>query len=403
MNEIKRRIREQIANGVPAAQVYREFSGQGIKDAKLAHLIATSPNDALCAQHRGKVYILVGIMLLAALGVAVIALGMGMQFSPMVGWIIAGVAVSFQLLFVWGFYRNAAWAYSATLILSMPGLAKQIAPVFADFSLANLFGALFSVGFLGFVFYVQMKLFPNLVVLAPRKVKGRYVFTDGAATVVVPATTPTAPAESVESVEPTAPAASPWRSVARIGGGVLAVLLLVVVLFMLRGELLPTANTEAATPPSLARPPAVVAPAASAQASVEVDVAKLHDVTEASLPGRFPAAQWQCRDGDVRHNLGTRQCFAPFAKINGLAARELFFFFESDGHLGTVKMDFLPGEEEAVKNRFDQRYGTPTVAGDGDAALLLWREDSGGMFATRRSPEPNMDHYQALWFARAPL
>ncbi|MNO02469.1 hypothetical protein D3C76_1872660 [compost metagenome] len=47
----------------------------------------------------------------------------------------------------------------------------------ASGSVATFVGLAISIGLLVFVCYVRQKLFPDLAFLAPKKVKGRYVFS----------------------------------------------------------------------------------------------------------------------------------------------------------------------------------------------------------------------------------
>ncbi|MNQ62507.1 hypothetical protein D3C85_768550 [compost metagenome] len=100
----------------------------------------------------------------------------GSTIGPNAGWIIGGLSALIPLLFAWGFYNHLAGAYNAYIILSLVSAPRQLEGL-ASGSVATFVGLAISIGLLVFVCYVRQKLFPDLAFLAPKKVKGRYVFS----------------------------------------------------------------------------------------------------------------------------------------------------------------------------------------------------------------------------------
>lgn len=80
-----------------------------------------------------------------------------------------------RFFLTWGFYKNLAGFYNAYLLLQVAQLPKA----FKDFNTAPLITLVavgVNVAVLAYVWYVRYKLFPDFLVLSPKKQSGKYVF-----------------------------------------------------------------------------------------------------------------------------------------------------------------------------------------------------------------------------------
>ncbi|MDR2872131.1 MAG: hypothetical protein LBV45_06350 [Xanthomonadaceae bacterium] len=172
--EIKARIGELLSSGTPKAEIFAQLSGQGIKDRLLAIYIACYPDSALFDRHRGKVKLLVAIMLAKAVIVFLQTYYiLGEEFGPNAELpFVAFLIASIELLFARGFYTKRVGAYDVYVLLSILSMRRLL----VDFSLV---GIIIKIGIITYVIYVRWKILPKAPFLAiPRKVKGQYVFVD---------------------------------------------------------------------------------------------------------------------------------------------------------------------------------------------------------------------------------
>lgn len=174
--QAKAKVKELLSSGVPKSEVFTQLSGQGVKDRLLAYLIASNPDPYLCDMHDRKVNTVITLMFIQATLALLIGFAVGSSIGPNAGWIIGGLSALIPLLFAWGFYNHLAGAYNAYIILSLVSAPRQLEGL-ASGSVATFVGLAISIGLLVFVCYVRQKLFPDLAFLAPKKVKGRYVFS----------------------------------------------------------------------------------------------------------------------------------------------------------------------------------------------------------------------------------
>jgi hypothetical protein len=106
-----------------------------------------------------------------------IGFSIGSTIGPNARWVIGGLSALVPLLFAWGFYNHLAGAYNAYIVLSMGSAARQVEGVISG-SISMFIGSVIGIGMFAFVCYVRQKIFPDLAFFTPRKVKGRYVFSN---------------------------------------------------------------------------------------------------------------------------------------------------------------------------------------------------------------------------------
>lgn len=175
--EIKARVHDLLVVGTPKSTVFAQLSGQGLKDAKLAHRIASFADPNRCDAHGGKVKLLVALMVLQALLAFVLAFSLGEQIGPNARWIVAGLITLIPLLVAWGFHDHRAWAYNVYIMLTIVQLPRALEGFTAN--PAETLGFLFlNIALLAFVWYVRGKIFPDFMFMNARKLNGQYVFVD---------------------------------------------------------------------------------------------------------------------------------------------------------------------------------------------------------------------------------
>lgn len=174
--EIQASVRQLLDRGVPRSEVFARLSGQGMKDSRLAYFIASRVDPARREQHRGKVRVLVALMVVLALIGFVVGFGTGARIGPNAKWIFAFGIALLTLLFAWGFHAARVGFYNAYILLSIIQIPKSFEGFAAD-PLSASIGLAFNGGLLAFTWYVRHCLFPDFNFLNPRKVKGQYVFS----------------------------------------------------------------------------------------------------------------------------------------------------------------------------------------------------------------------------------
>jgi predicted branched-subunit amino acid permease len=175
--EIKAQVVQLLSEGVAKSDVFTRLTGQGVKDRLLAYLIASHADPERCRANRGH---LLAIRIIAWLQVVIgvlVGYAAGSEISPVAGLIVAALAAAFTLLFVWGFSKNNAGAYNAYLILTITQLPRQFSG-FEEHPVSTLIGLLIGLALLAYVWYVRTRIFPDFNFIAPRKVNGKYVFSE---------------------------------------------------------------------------------------------------------------------------------------------------------------------------------------------------------------------------------
>jgi hypothetical protein len=116
---MRTRARELLVNGMTKSKVFEQLSGQGVKDAPLAYFIASYVDPARREAHRGKIRILIAIMLIQALLGFVFGYGLGARMGPDAAWIAGGLIAAIPLWIGWGFHKNWVGAYNAYIVLTI--------------------------------------------------------------------------------------------------------------------------------------------------------------------------------------------------------------------------------------------------------------------------------------------
>ena len=175
--EIQAKVRELLLAKTPKATVFRQLSGQGVKDSQLAYFIASYADPQRCKRYQSQVNILIGIMFVLALIGFFVGFGIGAKISPNAQWITGALIALITLLFAWGFYANRVGAYNAYIMLSLIQLPKSLEGFTSD-PIPTTIAFAINIALLAYVLYVQKKIFPDFAFITPKKVKGEYVFTD---------------------------------------------------------------------------------------------------------------------------------------------------------------------------------------------------------------------------------
>lgn len=169
-------IARRIDQGESKASIHRSLSGGELSERQVASLIATHADPRLTRQHAGLVTTLVTIswiqlaLALVVILVAAAPLGLGALLFLM------AFTAAFGYLFIWGFKHHKAWAYTAAFILSCSNLPKTLKD-FSSEPITSIVALLVGAAILAFTWHVRSKLFPDLLFLGPRKVKGSFVFS----------------------------------------------------------------------------------------------------------------------------------------------------------------------------------------------------------------------------------
>lgn len=175
--EIKNKVNELLASGVAKTEVFAQLSGQGVKDNQLAYYIAAYASPSLTEEYASKVSTLVTLMFIQSLIAFFMGFVIGAKIGPTAQWVFAVLIASIPLLFAWGFYKNYVGAYNAYILLSVVQLPKQFTGI-SESPIATSIGIAVGLGILIFVWYLQRKIFPDFLFVAPKKIKGKYVFSD---------------------------------------------------------------------------------------------------------------------------------------------------------------------------------------------------------------------------------
>ncbi|WP_085706093.1 DUF3592 domain-containing protein [Pseudomonas sp. B8(2017)] len=175
--EVQEKVRELLDANIAKSEVFSQLSGQGVKDSQLAYFIASYADPVRCDEHDRKVNILITIMLVQALIGFILGMTQGAGIGPAAKWIVSISMILIPLLWVWGFYNHRVVAYNAYILLALPQFPKTLAG-FASNPATTTVSLVISIVMLAFVWYVRGKIFPDFAFVTPRKVKGKYFFTD---------------------------------------------------------------------------------------------------------------------------------------------------------------------------------------------------------------------------------
>jgi len=175
--EIKAKVHALLAIGTPKTEVFEQFSGQGATDRQLAFSIASyaDPNKRLI--HQRKVNILIGIMFIQAILAFFVGAEIGAKSGPKAIWAVGALLMLIPLLFALGFYKGWVGAYNAYILLTSMDLPRSLQG-FSTRPIATTIGFIIGVALLAYVWYVRRQLFPDFAFFGPKKLKGKYVFSD---------------------------------------------------------------------------------------------------------------------------------------------------------------------------------------------------------------------------------
>lgn len=174
--DIRANIEQRIAEGEGKSSIFGALRGQGINDRVLAHLIASHADPKLIAQHPRLIQSMVILAWLqVALGMLA-SLHLALTVSPFAGLLAAGFIGGFCYLFVWGFRNSRAWAYNASIILSIINLPRALGDLATEPG-SSLFALALGVAWIGYTWFVRSKLFPDFAFMGPRKAGGLYQFS----------------------------------------------------------------------------------------------------------------------------------------------------------------------------------------------------------------------------------
>lgn len=174
--EIQEQIKLRLSNGESKSSTFQQLCGQGVSDRVVAHMIASYASQELCDRHSKLIDAMIVISWLQLAFAVLVSIAIGIKAGLAALLIITALLGAFAYLFVWGFTNNKAWAYNATILLSIVNLPKSLTDLSAS-PISSIIGLAVGVGLIAFTWYVRSKIFPDFSFIAPKKIKGTYVFT----------------------------------------------------------------------------------------------------------------------------------------------------------------------------------------------------------------------------------
>lgn len=174
--EIQGEISRRLSAGESKSSVFQLMQGNDLSDRKIAHLIASHVDQRLCSQHQGliKAMVIIAWVQLAFSLLATLVAGEKMGLIACL--LFVAFVGAFAYLFVWGFSNNKAWAYNASILLTIINLPKTLAS-FKEAPTSSIVALILGTGVLAFTWYVRNKLFPDFLFISAKKVKGSYIFS----------------------------------------------------------------------------------------------------------------------------------------------------------------------------------------------------------------------------------
>lgn len=380
--QIRSAIDERLAQGHPKTAIFQALSGQGLSDRRLADLMATRPHPVLLQRHAGLIKAQVGIAWAQLVLVLLFCLWAGLKTGGVGGLIVTlfilALMGGFMYLFVWGFQRNRAWAYTASLVLGIMNLPKTLMDL-PDAPTAGSIGLLVALGLLGFTWHVRSKLFPDLTAFGPRKLDGEYRFARVEPLSAVPAA----------RAEP-AVRAAPTRSLAaRLRLAFLLVLLALVCFGAWVSQRFPNEVREYRLHLTTERPEA------------QFHIGFLSDEwTEDDLRKQLGWLKFRCQANRPGQYLDERSCFADIRSYNRVPAMTASFYF-AQGKLNRAALQLPSWEHEGGLTLLFRMLGKPQGAqADASAGVRLvgWQLDNGGaVYYNRDRPLNPLERNGIFW------
>ncbi|MFG6414228.1 hypothetical protein ACG02S_09985 [Roseateles sp. DC23W] len=174
--EIQAEVTRRLAQENSKTSTFKALKGKGVRDAVLANMIASYAEPARVEAHTLAVKILVGISWLQLVLAVMVVLMLGVSFGWLMALVLTAATGAFCYLFVWGFKNHKAGVYNAWLFLTVINFHRHFKD-FAEAPTMNTILLLLNIGLLGFIFYLRSKLFPDMVLVGPMKVRGEYRFS----------------------------------------------------------------------------------------------------------------------------------------------------------------------------------------------------------------------------------
>ena len=175
--EIRAKVTEMLSSGVKKQDVFNALSDKGIKDRRLAFLIASHVNAQRCTQNKWHIRAAIGIVCLQLIWGLLVSIMLALRLALVDGLIVGALLTLISLFFIWGFAKNKAGIYSVFIILGILGVPRQMQG-FEQQPLETAIGLVLSLVIVGYIVFVRYRLFPDLYWYGPRKAGGAYVFTD---------------------------------------------------------------------------------------------------------------------------------------------------------------------------------------------------------------------------------
>ncbi|MCP4597507.1 hypothetical protein [Neptuniibacter sp.] len=174
--EAKKRVVEMLGSGVPKKEVFEQLKDRGIRDNKLAMMIASVPDELLCILHEGKNNILVIVYSL----LAILAIwGTYMTAPDNIRTFSLVILIVTNLLFIWGFFSFKLIAYNVFIFLSLVTIPKDAVAVIAANDIPGMVGIGLSVLVLAYVWFIRSRLYPDIGFIGVKKDKaGQYQFSE---------------------------------------------------------------------------------------------------------------------------------------------------------------------------------------------------------------------------------
>lgn len=383
--QIRSAIDERLAQGHPKTAIFQALSGQGLSDRRLADLMATRPHPVLLQRHAGLIRAQVGIAWAQLVLVLLVCLWAGLKTGGVAGLIgallVLALVGGFMYLFVWGFQRNRAWAYTASLVLGIINLPKVLMDL-PQAPAAGAVGLLVALGLLGFTWHVRSKLFPDLTAFGPRKLDGEYRFARVEPLSAVPA------ARAVRAVS--AVRAVPTRSLAaRLRLAFLLVLLALVCFGAWVSQRFPNEVREYRLHFTTERPEA------------QFHIGFLSDEwTEDDLRKQLGWLKFRCQANRPGQYLDERSCFADIRSYNRVPAMTASFYF-AQGKLNRAALQLPSWEHESGLTLLFRMLGRPQGAqarASAGVRLVGWQLDNGGaVYYNRDRPLNPLERNGIFW------
>lgn len=164
---VRARMDELLAQGVGKTEVFRQLATTDIKPRVLAGWLAATPDMSARQAMSLHITILCGLMVAQALIVFIVLLSVSL--------FLALVIAMIPLLFAWGFRKPAAGAYSGYILLSIISIAQNAAK-FRGIDTPTVIGLAIGIATIGYVAWIQWRVFPDMTFTGPNRKSGEYVF-----------------------------------------------------------------------------------------------------------------------------------------------------------------------------------------------------------------------------------